>query len=289
MTPKGYFDQSFGTSGFAISPVNTDGNGSESVSLSIDKKNRILVVTRYRKSGTILKTDGTAVIRYLPNGSLDKTFNSTGFIDLSNGTYCYDMMLDGKCRILLMTDPGLTLQRYKPSGRIDTKFGEKGKITVTGNPEENEASCGTAMTMDSTGRIIVSGQWRFRGELSLGLWRFSPDGSLDLLFGSEGRTTLLGTAGGTTLRPADIILDGKERIIVTGMGTTGNERKHNGCDCIKYEYIMCTWCFNLDGSPDYSFNDKGYVIDQIMNSPDKQGNMQDLTTENTRIPPFYYT
>ncbi|HJQ25299.1 MAG TPA: delta-60 repeat domain-containing protein [Blastocatellia bacterium] len=141
-----------------------------------------------------------ALARYRPDGSLDKSFGSggkvttdfTGF-NREDEIFALAIQPDGKIvaagytsspRFVLPRVFGLA--RYNPDGSLDTTFGNGGKVATIsffGSSDYNEVA--NALAIQPDGKIVVAG---FAAD-NFAIARLNPDGSLDVSFGSGGRTT----------------------------------------------------------------------------------------------------
>ncbi len=173
-------------------------------------------------SGTI---DGTAVVRYNANGSLDTTFG-TGGIVVNTGIYDFFdvdfvrqiVAIDGSGRIDLGGESTVTstmaVARYLANGTLDSTFGTGGVVDL---PLPAGASQATAasLALQSTGKIVAYGPVKYSGAQDVPtLVRLNSDGSLDTSFGASGIYTESRMAGGTSMviQPAD------DKIVAVGQG-----------------------------------------------------------------------
>lgn len=139
------------------------------------------------------------VYRWLPNGDLDRSFGSGGWVanDLGIFPMPHSVALQADGRILVggqIECPGLQLcfgiVRYNPNGSLDGSFGASG---VARAPFPG-SRCGCELhdlAVQPNGRIVAVG-WRFRGgdaqdDMLLAVARFLPDGRLDSSFSGDGR------------------------------------------------------------------------------------------------------
>ena len=139
------------------------------------------------------------VFRWLPNGDLDRSFGSGGWVANDLGIFpmphAVALQADGKILVGGQLEcPGLQLcfgiVRYKPGGSIDSSFGAAG-VARTAFPGSR---CGCELrdlAVQRNGRIVAVGQ-RFRGSDAqdddlLAVARFLPNGQLDRSFSGDGR------------------------------------------------------------------------------------------------------
>jgi uncharacterized delta-60 repeat protein len=142
------------------------------------------------------------VYRWLPNGDLDRSFGSGGWVanDLGAFPMAHTVALQSDGKILVggrveCADLQLCfgIVRYHPNGSIDRSFASAGvaRATFPG------ARCGCEihdLSVQRNGRIVAVG-WRFRGgdaqdDLLLAVARFLPNGRLDRSFSRDGRLSL---------------------------------------------------------------------------------------------------
>ncbi len=141
------------------------------------------------------------VYRWLPNGDLDRSFGSGGWVANDLGIFpmphTVALQRDGKILVGGQIEcPDLQLcfgiVRYHPNGSVDSSFGISGiaRATFPGS------RCGCEihdLAVQRNGRIVAVG-WRYRGgdaqdDMLLAVARFLPDGRLDPSFSRDGRTS----------------------------------------------------------------------------------------------------
>jgi uncharacterized delta-60 repeat protein len=129
---------------------------------------------------------GFALARYLPDGSLDRTFGARGIakttIGLAAGATSLAIQPDGKLvaggEATISYRQSLALVRYNEDGSLDRTFGKRGIVIGGWNP--NAAIYSIALQTD--GKIVAAGT----AGGGFALARYRPDGSLDPNFGSAG-------------------------------------------------------------------------------------------------------
>jgi uncharacterized delta-60 repeat protein len=189
---------------------------------------------------------GFALVRYNPNGSLDRSFGHGGEV-IETTTADNDVMAglvaqpDGK---LVAAGAGsstaLTLARYSKNGKLDTTFGGGGKGTTVLSP--GSITYDGALMLAPDGKLIAAGAADIIqiGPTGFFVVRYNSDGSLDKSFGHGGKvTTTFGPGGndraGTLLRQPD----GKLVAAGSSAGSSGSE------------FALAR--YNSDGSLDTSF------------------------------------
>ena len=142
------------------------------------------------------------VYRWLPNGDLDRSFGSGGWVAHELGAFpmphTVALQADGSILVGGQVEcPNLQLcfgiARYRPNGSLDGSFGTAGiaRATFPGS------RCGCEihdLAVQRNGRIVAVG-WRFKGgdaqdDMLLAVARFLPDGRLDASFSGDGRLSL---------------------------------------------------------------------------------------------------
>jgi uncharacterized delta-60 repeat protein len=222
---NGTLDTSFNGTGRFISVLGERETQALDVALQPDGK----IIVAGAVAGMDLK-DRMLVLRLLPNGTLDTTFNSVGFVgvlvtgilDVANGMV---LLPDG--RIVLAGTVGgggasmFGLARCLPDGSLDATFNGTGTITTS---FDGGATAGAeALAMQSDGRIVAAGFMRTQSGVGrFAVARYLRDGSLDPTFGNAGRvTTEVPFAGIQSAFAFDVALVDEEHILVAGVG--GND------------------------------------------------------------------
>ena len=146
LLPDGSLDGTFGTDG----RVNTSVGDGSAGALALQADGKIVV------SGHIADDTGAhlTLARYLPDGSLDGTFDGDGLVttfgpDLRGGA---DVVVqpDGK---IAVAGPG-GLVRYLPDASLDTTFSGDGIVNDNG---------GLALLLQPDGRLVVAGSFSATG------------------------------------------------------------------------------------------------------------------------------
>ncbi len=253
----GSLDNSFGVNGIVITDVDSSSNFAQSIAIQPDNK---IVVAGY----TFNSATGNdfLVLRYNSDGSLDSTFNSTGFVvtaidSLQDYAQSIIVQPDGKIVVaghtLAYIDYNLyyyyydiAIVRYNSDGSLDNTFGTNGIVTTTISASSTESVSDVAIQAD--GKIVITGSSQTGFESDFATVRYNADGSLDNSFGSNGIVT-------TSIDSIDISnglsiqTDGK--IVIVG---TSFQNINPAFTILRY---------NTDGSLDNSFDGDGIVTTQI--------------------------
>ena len=163
-----------------------------------------------------------AVVRLLPDGTLDPTFDGDGLVTSDFGASeigsSVIVLADG--RIVLGGDrsPGdFALVRYLPNGALDATFGNGGLITA----DSGAAEIAGELIRLPNGKLLLAGYTIDSGAQDFLLARFQPDGALDTSFGTAGflRT---GFPAGSTDECHAVAVAGPDLILTAGMSAGAN-------------------------------------------------------------------
>jgi uncharacterized delta-60 repeat protein len=265
---NGTLDTTFNGQGW-ITHNNAAGGNSidEGSAIAMDSSGRILVAGySYNASGN----PDMVIWRYNSNGTLDTTFNGQGWITHNNAAggngrdYGYGITIDSSGRILVAGssyasgdygptyNTDMVIWRYNANGTLDTTFNGQGWVIHHNAAGGNGSDAGIGITMDSSGRILVSGS---SVDVSgyyddMVIWRYNSNGTLDTTFNGQGWVTHDNAAGGNGADCGlNVTLDSSGRILVAGI----SERYADA------EWDMAIWRYNSNGTLDTTFNDQGWV------------------------------
>lgn len=184
--PDGSGDPTFGGQGMVTTNV-TGTRSSHGQRLSLQSDGKIVA------AGNATTEDGKfvfALVRYLPDGSLDPEFGQDGRVT-SGATYktaeLSALAIDEHDRIIMLgrinDDAGLRLVtlRYSPDGTADESFGAKGIVAF-----DSATSSADRLVLQGKRAVILAVH-----ETGCWLTRLNEDGSTDGSFGDggDGRTT----------------------------------------------------------------------------------------------------
>ncbi len=228
LNPDGTADSTWDSDGVVIHDNAAGGSGDdEGKAVIIDNSNRIVVVGNSFGSGTL---EDLAIWRFNTDGSLDTSFNSTGFVT-HNGAAGgsgdddgRDIVLDSNDRLVVVgrsfgsMNEDLAIWRYNATGTLDTSFNDKGFVTHNGAAGGNGRDVGEAVVFDALQNIVVAG-YSFKGTNDdMVVWRFTRNGDLDTSFaGGIGFFVHSNAAGGNGDDQAlGLALDSSGRLVVAG-------------------------------------------------------------------------
>jgi uncharacterized delta-60 repeat protein len=231
--PNGQPDPSFGKGGVARLPLRPVNYSHMEATAETGVPGGDMIIAG---KGIYYDASGEHIHRYLwiarlgPNGALDASFGTNGFVYVEEAYADPEILLDGGNLVLSgMSAPprlgeetsermvawGFTLQ-----GTRNPAFGNGGISVVATTPGYD---CGefAAATVDPSGRLLLAGLERAIGlsapEVPV-LVRLTPNGSLDTSFGTDGYAF---GPDHTWFRA--VAVDPKERILVAGTQRAGTE------------------------------------------------------------------
>jgi uncharacterized delta-60 repeat protein len=242
----GSLDASFGSSGIVTSdPLGSVDDG-EAIAVQSDGKILLVGHSDIEISGIQYGKD-FFMLRYNPDGTLDTTFGTGGFVredfDYFDNGVSVGIQSDGKIVAAIHTSSynyflnSTVLLRYDADGSLDPSFGEGGTVTGAG------LSC-YDMAIQGDDKILVTGY--LSGDEAL--WRYDEDGSLDSSFSGDGMAAT--DVGRAFTKSVVVQEDGK--IVLAG---------YMGGDFLMLRY-------NADGSLDTTYGSEGVVITDIKGNSD---------------------
>ena len=204
-------------------------------------------------AGTVHGSGGgdVAVLRFLPKGALDSSFDGDGKVvaDFNGGDYsAAAVALDGNKRIVgggsarVGTQSNFAVLRLTSNGTLDATFDGNGKATVEFGGDASAAD----LLIQPKGEIVVAGRATVAGKdgeirTREALARLMQNGALDLTFDKDGRlvTEVVGDAVGSS-----VALDYDGKLVVVGSGA---------------EAAFLVARYAKDGTPDKTFGVVGAV------------------------------
>lgn len=257
--PDGSPDTTFNKTGIEyLSFSKNRSAGSNATSVAIQPDGKIVVAG----TSTVNGVKDFAVARFDANGSLDTTFNKTGYVQTNvsgsgnNEANSLVLQPDGKIVVAGRTVSGSNyvsaIVRYTASGALDATWGKKGidilSIGASG-------SWFNAVALEN-GQVVAAGQAAAANSVSgFDLARFTATGALDPSFGANGivMTPPAGDAGDSAHALA-VQADGK---LVVGGEVDNNVTDGNGNVYVVSSFALGR--YNTDGTLDTSFNGTGRV------------------------------
>ncbi len=212
----GVLDASFGTAGVVLLQIGSVDDQVRSIAIQPDGR---IIVAGSSDNGNDLDF---AMVRLMPDGSLDNSFSVNGMVttaignDFDSGSSVL-IQPDGKIVVAGSSygtgaEPNkIAIVRYNSNGLLDNSFSADGKATTS---NDGESCVGSSVVLQSDGKLVVAGT----GDEEFIIVRFNEDGTLDDKFDTDGIvTTLVGVASGAS----SVAIQPDGRIVVAGYGNTG--------------------------------------------------------------------
>ncbi|MCB8942419.1 MAG: hypothetical protein H6658_01460 [Ardenticatenaceae bacterium] len=251
LTSTGILDTSFDNDGIVITDIESDDDVAKAVIVYPDGK---LLVAGY--GSTVIGGSDFVLVRYLPNGNLDTTFNADGIVTTHFGAHeeAHAVILqpDGKIVVAGHTDAGpngddFALARYLDNGSLDTTFSFDGKATTDFGGSNDLAQ---TIGLQYDGKIIAAGFVNNTDD-DFALARYQANGNLDTTFDSDGKVITHVSDGDDQAYHLEIQPTGKILLMGFGPHPTQND----------YDYIIIR--YRINGSLDADFGTGGLVITDL--------------------------
>ncbi|MBY4677661.1 DUF4347 domain-containing protein [Marinobacterium arenosum] len=222
-----------------------------SVTLQADGK---ILVGGYANNGS---STYFALVRYNSDGSLDTTFSTDGKLTTTIGSgpdfgRSLAVLDDGKILLAGYAFTGskydFALARYDSDGNLDTTFGNSGTSTTAIG---SYSDLGHSVTVQSDGKILVSGESFNGSNYDFALVRYDSNGDLDTTFSTDGKLTTDFATSNDSGQSVTALSDGK--ILVGGFGNT--------------DFALVR--YNSDGNLDTDFGSNGKLTTNFASYDDK--------------------
>jgi uncharacterized delta-60 repeat protein len=253
-------DSSFGINGKLI--IDFGGQDDFAWSLAMQSDGKIVIVGRTDINpdpfNSVFKM---AMVRLNSDGSFDLSFNSTGKVTTSLGSY-HDfarsviIQTDGKIIIGGWSDQGtivntnydFALVRYNTDGILDNSFGNLGKVLTSINTNDGISD----IALQADGKILAAGATINGVYDDFALIRYKSDGSIDNSFGNAGKVITATSPYTDYITSVAIQTDGK--IVVAGEGFLADPFG-------RMSFIITR--YNSSGNLDTSFNGTGVIYKTV--------------------------
>lgn len=241
----GSLDTTFNGLGFLTHRITAGSSGYARANAVVQQNDGKYLVAGYSRNGA---ADQMTLWRINTNGTLDTTFNGTGYVlsatPIPNGS-ASDLKLqtDGKIVVTGINNSNMTIWRFNIDGSLDTTYNGVGYSEYAG--PANSLDQGHALQVQADGKIVVAGLTN--GDMAL--WRYNSNGSADLTFNTTGLFTHHNAAGGNATDMAkalEIQIDGNYVVAGQSWGSASNY------------YNIAIWRVTSAGLLDSSFNGVGY-------------------------------
>ena len=203
----GSLDQSFGTNGVVSTYFPTT---SEAWALALMPDGRFVAAGRSAPQGE----GDVAVARYLPDGSLDPSFDGDGMVVIDLGTWDdramgVEVLSDGRIVISANKEFEQAVLRLLPDGTADSTFAGDGMATIYLGSGPDRVK---GLLVQPDGKVVALSRGGSGG--SVGLARFLTNGMLDMDFGLGG--TIATNLGPGIALPEAMALQPDGKLLVTG-------------------------------------------------------------------------
>lgn len=254
----GTIDTTFGSGSghvsYAGAAGGTGGDGGESITITASGK---IVVAGYGTTGVAYSAEKMCVWLLNSDGSLDTSFNSTGYCSYPTGDtgrgsevglYPGNTIVVAGYAFNSVTLYDMRAWRINITGTLDTSFFGSGYVTYHNAAGGNGNDFGHGLYVTGDGKLIVTGQSTalygsvYKDDMTL--WRLDSSGVPDPAFGTGGvahYAVLPGTGGLDNGVFVTMNSDGQILVAGEGGGTSGPE--------------VALWKLNYDGTPDTLFYD----------------------------------
>jgi uncharacterized delta-60 repeat protein len=259
---NGSIDRTFGIDGRVLTDFNNENDIAFGVAIQPDGK---IVV-----AGTVFDAAGastSAFARYLPNGSLDSTFDGDGKVIFDTPTteeVLGGIAIQGDGRIVGVGLAGsdFLVIRLNVDGSADATFSRDGFVTTSvGGPSQ-----ALAVAIQPDGKIVAAGGV-VAGSIEFALARYNSDGTLDAGFDGDGIATIDFSGGGDVALALAIQADGK--IVPAGLTNTGGG-----------EIFSALARLNPNGTLDTTFDGDGRVTTNVAPGNGINEVVQDIEIES---------
>ncbi|MEY4863984.1 MAG: hypothetical protein RLZ51_2079, partial [Pseudomonadota bacterium] len=265
LIPNGALDSAFGLSGWSSVSGSFDSDTADWVGLQPDGK---VVLTGV--GGYTAYAYERFLTRLLPDGSLDTTFGSNGFVRVGGGRnyseysseYAGGAAIQADGKILVAGygesrygDADYRLVRLNKDGSRDTTFGLDGEAIFsvgsytdlgTGRVIQTE-DIGSGIAVQVDGKILLGGYSWSGSSYQFSIVRLNADGSLDSNFGGDGKT-IISTGGSSNYFGHKVLLQSDGSILIVGSSTDDYT-----------SYFVSLVRLKADGSLDPTFGNDGLV------------------------------
>jgi uncharacterized delta-60 repeat protein len=206
------------------------------------------------------------LVRYNPNGSLDRSFGNGGIVTtvFPEGSYAFDVTLqpDGKIvaagTVFVDFIPGeasntdFALARYNSDGSLDTSFGNGGTVMTDFFGNEDDAF---SVLIQPDGKIVAVGSANNPVSFyDFAAVRYLSNGTIDTTFGVAGKvSTDFGDQNFDRARSATLQADG--RIVAAGFAISQNGGVQNFAVARYTSNGILDTTFSGDGKTQIDFGD----------------------------------
>jgi uncharacterized delta-60 repeat protein len=257
-TTNGELDSNFNSSGIVTTPIGSGDDLAGTILLQPDGK---MVAVGQSESERYSTEYDVALARYTPAGTLDSTFNGTGFVTTPIGSgdnwgYGAALQPDGKIVVAGTSEGGVSgydfaVIRYTSDGNLDPSFNNGAGFITTAISNKQDVAFRVAIQPD--GKLIVVGYGDSHRYIVVA--RYTITGTLDSTFNQTGVATV--SVNTSKFHEGDgVALQSDGKIIV--VGHTCNSPCDDG------DFVVLR--YRNDGILDSTFNGTGIVTTSVGNN-----------------------
>ena len=249
--PNGTPDSSFDTDGKVTTTL---GSCSRAFAVALQRDGKIVAVGHSEVPEHFLTQPAFAVVRYNSDGSLDANFGDAGKVitDFGGSDYANGVAIQEDGKIVVAGSGGnydFALARYNPDGRLDMRFGTRGKVLT----DLGGGDAASDLVLQADGKIVLAGVGGLY--LNFALTRYNTDGRLDSTFGVDGKVAAPFFPDSYELANA-ITIQPNGKLLAAGFASVGSDPS------------FAIARYNSDGSLDFSFGMDGLVTTDFGNPAD---------------------
>jgi len=245
--PDGKLDPAFGERGSIVRLVPKTAS-SELGAAAVDRKGRILVQAS-STAGLISHLGTGVVVRYRPNGALDRSYGEGRGFAYAGGT------LPGGPEPAIAADPrgralvvqGSTVTRLTPAGSLDVSFGKRGARQLPSNVQLS-----SVIALDGGGALLAGST---RSPFSTVVVRLNRQGGFDRRFGEGGMATVP-CRRGRACAAVHMARDRRGRILLAGWTSRRHGRGSEG-------HRMAVARLLPNGRRDMRFGQSGWALPPV--------------------------
>ena len=247
----GDLDPTFSSEGRVTTAV---GTGPATIAGVAVQPNGKIVAASYTGTEDV---DDIALVRYRPNGRLDRSFGGDGKVRTRMGpgsdeAHAVVLQPDGKIVVAGYVQTGsdydVVLVRYRKNGRLDRTFGGDGKVRTS----VGTYALAHALALQPNGKILAAGTVGGAPDLRIALFRYRADGSRDRSFGPNRSGRVTTQVGLDFSQASAVALQPNGKIVVAGSTRTGADT---------YEFALVR--YKRDGTLDTGFGVGGKVTTPV--------------------------
>ena len=250
----GSLDTTWSSTGKVITAIGTGNDFARAMTLQPDGK---VLLAGYCSTGPYGSNDHFCAARYLANGTLDTSWNSTGKVitSIGGGAVATSITLQPDGKVLLAgycstgpygSNDDFCAARYLANGTLDSTWNGTGTVITPIGASDDVA---TSMTLQPDGKVLLAGFCNNAGKSNFCAARYLSNGSLDTTWNGTGKVTTSIVTGSNSANAITLQPDGK--VLLAGTCDNGTD------------YDFCVARYLSNGTIDTTWNGTGTVITPI--------------------------